>query len=310
MLDSRKTKILMLTPLILGLGFFVFSILYALNRFENTKVPEKDVDVSMNISNYEIQQIDDQTNKVKWILKADEAETSVDESQAEILNCTLFFFEEGEPKFTIKSSHAYLDKANQEVILDKNVELIASDESYKITAGRMFFSEEKEFIRFSENWEIENQEGYVIDGETGMLKKDLAVIISQKNAILKKDGFILKADEIILEPEIERVIQALGNASLELTADDEMKAQEIIVYKNGKVEASKEVNVETSKINCFSEKLDIFPGPDKKPAKAEFTGKPYILQGANSIYADKIHYDFATEIANFEGHVHSGALVQ
>lgn len=301
-----KVKIVMLTPILIGLAFFFFSTISALITINTTKIPENFSSVNVEISEYQIQQIDENTSQIKWILNAKKAKARSDESEAQIIDPSLVYYEAGKPKFTITSTHAILNKKEQEVELTDNVVLKTSDGNYTIKAGKMFFKEADDFIKFSENWDIENHQGYKIDGQIGKVSKNFQIIISQGNSQLKKGDLNISGEEIRLDLNSSEPVKAKNNALLKISEDQKLYANEIKIYENGRVQAQGNVNVKTNEINCFSENLNIEPKIDKSPKLAIFTGNPHIVQTGNSIYSDKIIYDFDSKQASMLGGIHSG----
>lgn len=304
---KHKVKIIMLTPIFIGLAFFFYSAISALITVNTTDIPDNFDNVNVEISDYQIQQIDEATNQVKWILNAEEAETSTDDTEAKIHHPSLIYYEAGKPKFTITAANAKLDQKNQQVVLNDNVILKTSDGKYTIRAGEMFFKESNPFIEFSKNWKIENNEGYKIDGVVGMVSKDFSTIISKNNAKLNKDAIDILGDEIRLDLNSSEPVKAYRNAVLKISEEQKLYANEIKISKNGNVKATGAVNVKTPEIDCFSNNLDITAKANKSPKLAIFTGNPHIVQSGNSIYSDKIIYDFDTKQASMEGGIHSGS---
>lgn len=303
---KHKVKIVMLTPIFIGLAFFFYSAISALITVNTTDIPDDFDNVNVEISDYQIQQIDEKTNQVKWILNAEEAETSTNDTEAKIHNPSLIYYEGAKPKFTITSVNAMLDQKNQQVTLNDNVILKTSDGKYTIRAGEMYFKESNPYIEFSKNWKIENNEGYKIDGLIGMVSKDFNTIISKQNAKLNKDTIDIFGDEIRLDLNSSEPVKAYGNAVLKISEEQKLYADEIKISNNGNVKANGDVNVKTTEIDCFSNHLDITAKANKNPKLAVFTGDPHIIQSGNSIYSDKIIYDFDTKQASMEGRVHSG----
>jgi len=277
---------------------------------KTTKIPKKFDDVSFNLKNYQIQQIDENTNTVKWVLKSEAAQASSDESKAIITKPKLLFFDAGQPQFTIEAEKAALNKADQKVLLEEKVYLVSSDDKLKIHAGKMIFSEHDDYIRFSENWQIEDDSGFDISGLLGSLSKDQKHIISQKNArLVKKDqerDLTIDADLIHLEPKAVIPVKADGSATMLISATQRLNASHLEIKKDGELNASGNVSITTDKLICHSQKLKVIPRPDKNPQTAVFTGNPFIIQNKQTIYADTITYNFDTGLAQIEGHVHSG----
>jgi LPS export ABC transporter protein LptC len=304
--QKHKVTIIMFTPIFVGLAFFFYSAFSGMMTVNTTEIPDNATTVNLEISDYQIQQIDKKTNFVKWALNAEKAEATRSDTQAKISNPSLIYYEENKAKFTIVSKTAQLDQANQEVHLRDQVVLKTSDGNYTILAGTMDFKEKDEFISFGDNWTILNNEGYTIEGLEGKVNKDFSIVISKNNAKLNKQDINLKSDHIRLELKSKDSVQATGNSVLEINSEQKLFADEILISEFGRVRASGQVNVKTPELDCYSQKLEILPNADKSPKTAIFTGNPYIVQSGNSIYADKISYDFATQKTSLEGRVHSG----
>jgi len=304
-----KLRIIMLSPIVIGLGFFLFSAISALITVKNSKIPENFDKVTLNISDFSIKQIDPTNNQTKWILKGAKTEANSDQTKATIHEPFMIFYENGVEKFNIKSKIAYLDKAKQNVDLQENVVLTSKDGKYQITAGRMLVDESSKYIEYQNNWQIVNSDGYEILGETGAISRDLKEIVSKTNARLRrKEGdkkFDLSANQIILLSDSEQAINATGSAVMLLGLAKTLKAETIIIKKSGAIDAQGSVEVETEKIRCNSQKLVVVPKADKNPKTALFTGTPRVLQNNKLIYADKVKYDFDTELVEIEGHVRS-----
>lgn len=298
----------MLSPLLVGILFFVFSALSALYTVQTTQMPDDFGDVSLNITDYQIQQIDEKDNSVKWVLKAETAEASSDESKALVTKPQIKFFDAGVEKFTIDGDSADLDKANQEILIHDNVVLETTDGSIKILTNKMFFSETNPFVEFSETWQVTNNKGYVIEGQKGKLSKKNDIIISEGNASLTKvsDKLKITADIITLELENSIPVKARTNSVLHIGNDKKLYADSIDIQSNGAVKARGSVKVITDAIQCYSSNMEIIPKANKKPKTAIFTGNPYVIQDGNKLYAEKINYDFDTGEAHLIGSVHSG----
>ena len=306
----------MLTPIILGLVFFLYSAISALIVVKNSKIFENVTDTKFEIGDFEIQQIDEKTNSVKWSLKADQTQSDPGQTEAKVTNPRLIFFnppakgsKDAQPRFTITSAFANLNKAEQEVNLFDNVSLVTSDGKYQIHSGKLKFREELPVIVVSDNWTLSSDSGYVIAGQKGLINKDFKSIVSQQQASLsKKSGsnpINITANEITLESGQTQTVTAEGNAKLIISAAQTLVANQIIINESGLVKANGAVNVQAENLNCFSDNLVIKPKADKSPQTAVFTGHPHIIQGANTIYADTINYDFATKQAEILGNVHS-----
>jgi LPS export ABC transporter protein LptC len=298
----------MLSPLVAGILFFIISAISAFYTVQTTVMPKDFKEVSLNITDYQIQQIDEKTNSVKWILKAESAKASSDESQATVIKPQIKFYDKGVEKFTIEGESADLDKANQEIILHNNVILKTSDKSIEIISNQMFFSEENPFVEFSDGWQVSNNKGYVIAGNKGKLSKAKDLIVSEGNASLKKleDQLNLQADTITLELKSDTPVKARSNAVLNIGLDKKLFASSIDIKSNGALNATGAVRVITPSIQCYSNNMVIIPKPNKNPKTAIFTGNPFVIQDGSKLYADKIEYDFDTGEAHLIGSVHSG----
>lgn len=298
----------MLSPLVAGILFFIISAISAFYTVQTTVMPKDFKEVSLNITDYQIQQIDEKTNSVKWILKAESAKASSDESQATVIKPQIKFYDKGIEKFTIEGESADLDKANQEIILHGNVILKTSDKSIEIISNQMFFSEENPFVEFSDGWQVSNDKGYVIAGNKGKLSKAKDLIVSEGNASLKKleDQLNLQADTITLELKSDTPVKARSNAVLNIGLDKKLFASSIDIKSNGALNATGAVRVVTPSIQCYSNNMVIIPKPNKNPKTAIFTGNPFVIQDGSKLYADKIEYDFDTGEAHLIGSVHSG----
>ncbi len=306
----------MLTPLILGLAFFLYSAISALIVIKDTKIFEGVTDAKFEIGDFEIQQIDEKTNSVKWSLKASQTQSDPGQTQAKINRPHLVFFntplagsKTSKPRFTITSDFASLNKSEQEVNLFDHVVLLTSDGKYQIRSGKLKFREDLPVIVVSDNWTLNTDSGYVIAGQKGLINKDFKSIVSQNQASLSKasgaNPINITANEITLESHEAQKVIAEGNAKLIISAAQTLMANQIIINENGLVKANGAVHVQAENLNCYSDNLVIKPNPDKSPQTALFTGHPHIIQGANTIYADTITYDFATKQAQIVGNVHS-----
>jgi LPS export ABC transporter protein LptC len=305
---KNKIKLLMLSPLVLGFLFFIVSAISAYYTVQTTVMPKDFKEVSLNITDYEIQQIDEKTNSVKWILKSQSAKASSDESQATVIKPQIKFYDKGSEKFTIEAGSADLDKANQKIVLYENVTLKTFDKSIEIISSKMLFSEENPFVEFSDNWQVTNDKGYIIAGERGKLSKGKDLIISEGNASIKKleDQLNLQADSITLELKSDIPVKARSNAVLNIGLDKKLFASSIDIKSNGALNASGAVKVVTPSIQCYSSNMVIIPKPNKNPKTAIFTGNPFVIQDGSKLYADKIEYDFDSGEAHLLGSVHSG----
>jgi lipopolysaccharide assembly outer membrane protein LptD (OstA) len=304
--NRNKIKIITLAPIILGLGFFIYCALFGLFRIYNTKIPEDFSKVNLKLDNYVIQEIDRITNKPKWTLNSSHAEATSDETKAKIINPELKYFGD-EKGFTISSAYAILDKSSQAVELVKDARLDTNNQKIKIQAGKILFSEASLVIGFQDSWRLNTDSGYEIIGAEGSITKDFKTIISKTNSTLNsaRDGIKLSADLITVNSEADLSIIAEGSAKLDLKNNQELRAEKIEIYKNGKIKALNNVRVIGTDINCTATRLDVTPHTNKKPKIGIFTGNPSATQKGNTIFADIIRYDFDSSLVSFEGNVHS-----
>ena len=304
--NRNKIKIITLAPIILGLGFFLYSAVFGLFRIYNTKIPKDFSKVNLKLDNYFIQEIDRATNKPKWTLNSSHAEATSDESKAKIIKPELKYFGD-EKGFTISSAYAILDKGSQAVELIQDARLDTNNQKIKIQSGKILFSESSPVIGFQDSWRLNTDSGYEIIGLEGSITKDFKTIISYTNSTLTsaKDEMKLSADRITVNSEGDLSIIAEGSAKLDLKNNQELRAQKIEIYKNGKIKAINNVRVIGTDLNCTASRLDVTPNPDKKPKTGIFTGNPSATQKGNTIFADLIRYDFDSSLVSFEGNVHS-----
>ncbi len=300
----------MLAPLALGLLFFIYSAVSGIIAINTTKIPKDFKKVSLKISNYEIKQISTNGDQVEWILKSSHAYASSDESKAKIIEPYLIYYQAGKEKFKIRSKVAYLNKVDQEVLLINGVTLDSADGKYSIKAGTLKFAESNKFLNLEDNWTLVTDDGSTVKGNSGLVSKDFKSITSINDASLtKKDGdssIVITGQKIELQSESETPIIASNSAVLHMSSTQKLYANLIKIKKNGYVYANSNVRVVTPKMICQSQTLEVIPKKeDKKPKTAIFKGNPHITQNDHTIYADLITYDFATEAAAFEGHVHS-----
>jgi lipopolysaccharide assembly outer membrane protein LptD (OstA) len=304
--SRHKIKIITLAPIVLGLGFFIYSALFGLLTIYNSKIPEDFSKINLKLDNYVIQEIDQATNKPKWILSSKHAEASSNETQAKILDPELKYF--GDDKgFVISSAYAILNKTNQAVELHENANLNTNNGKIKIQAGKILFSESSPVIGFENNWQLKTDSGYEILGNSGSVTKNFKTIISQQNSKLNQpaENLSISADRITVNSEGDLSVLAEGSAKLLLKNNQQLSASRIEIYKNGKILAKNNVSVTSADLICRANQLDVIPHPNKKPKTGVFTGNPSAIQKGNTIFADLIRYDFDTKLVSFEGNVHS-----
>lgn len=304
--SRHKIKIITLAPIILGLAFFLYSALFGIFTIYNTKIPKDFSKVNLKLENYFIQEIDKNTNEPKWTLRSSHAEATNNETEAKILNPELNYFGQ-EKGFKISSEYAILNKTTQAVELVNKAKLDTNNGKIKIEAGKILFSESSSVIGFDDTWRLLTDSGYEILGQKGSITKDFKTIISEVNSVVisHKEKIKIGASRITVSTDADLTILAVGNAKLDLENNQELRAETIEIFKNGRIRASNNVKVLSTDLDCSSAKLDITPHADKKPKIGIFTGNPKATQKGNTIFADSIRYDFDTKLVSFEGNVHS-----
>lgn len=305
---KHKLKLAMLAPLVLGLLFFLFSTLLAFFALGDAKLPKNFDAIKIDASKFSIKQIDPKTNLPKWVLNADRTEASNDQASAKIyLPQMIFYSTNGLEKFRIKAKIANLDKIKQNVELEGEVLLTSSDGKYQISAGKMFVDNDSDSIKYSDNWQIKNSDGYQILGDTGKVNRDLTEIISEGKAqLIKQDSNInLSAQEIKLKLNDESIVEARNSAKLQPSTNTTLLAGFIQIHKDGSIYANSNVVIYTPKITCQSGQMRLVPKANKQPHLAIFQSNPKLTQNKQVIYADLVKYDFDTEAVEFEGHIRS-----
>ena len=105
----------MLSPLILGLMFFVYSGISGLMTVKAAEIFEQTEAVPLQIGDFEIQEIDTESNQVKWILNAVNSQSDLSQNQAEVDKPKLSFYDPDsnfeDLKFIITAKRASFDKA-------------------------------------------------------------------------------------------------------------------------------------------------------------------------------------------------------
>jgi hypothetical protein len=81
----------------------------------NSKIFDTATNAKFEIGDFEIQQIDEKTNSVKWSLKASQTQADPGQTQAKVTNPNLIFFnplvkgaKTPQARFTITADFAYL----------------------------------------------------------------------------------------------------------------------------------------------------------------------------------------------------------
>ncbi len=303
----------MLAPVVLGLAFFIFSLIYGLIAVNKTQLPSEFDKIPLEIANYEIKQIDPITNEIKWILRANKSEASSAEDEAKIIDPHLVYYKNSQPSFYIKSKFAHLESQKQEVQMFDGVKLISADKRFVIESGALFFQDSRKEILVDKSWTLSIDNGYKVFGDSGVIDRDFGHIVSKGHAQLRKDDpkdpMLLSAGNIVVDVKGKNLtVQANTDASLNLLEDHLLKAQNITINDDSTVVARDQVSVATSKLSCYSAKMHVVVDAAKKPQQAIFEGAPYAIQKGKKIFADVIIYDFNTEELVLEGRVHSQSI--
>ncbi len=304
-----KKRYFLFFALALSLAFVVYCAINAYTLIKNSRVFNQKTQVNLELRNYEIQEIDQASGRLKWSLEASSADADVNEKLATIINPKLHYHGLNSRAFEIQASQALLDKSNKRIELIGSVKLNTQDGVYHLEAGKLIFEDSNPNIVLQGQWSMTSTKGFFISGENGLVKKDFKSLVSQGNSklIRSKDSknINITGSEIFIETESTKPILAQGNARLEINPQENLNANTIIISEDGNIEAMNNVHVLSAKLECFSNKLLIKPNPNKSPKLAIFSGAPHIKQANNMIYADSIIYDFETKQANIEGNVHS-----
>ncbi len=303
--QKNKSKLILLSPLILGFLFFIYSGISAFITINTVEIPEEFEKSNVTVKNYEISEIDRKSNKLKWTLKAASAELDQDQKQGKVHKVLITVYEAGAAKFTIKADYALLNNNQKSVRLYDGAELVSSDGQHKLKAAEIHFDEAKTDIEVRGNWQLEKlgAKPAIVTGDEGFISKDFKAIRSKGHASLNQGTTKLTANELILSAD--KPIIARGNASVKLANGSVVNAAELLIYESGEVRAKGSVAVSTDKVNCYASEMLVEAGADHKPKLAKFKGNPYIVQDGRTIYADSIIYDFTTEQAVIEGNVRS-----
>lgn len=311
--SRHKVMLMMLTPLILGLTFFAFSVIAGLLTVSQSQLPTDFKSLKLELSQYEIKQIDPKTNKIKWILRANKSQANTDESKAKIVDPQLVYYQGDKPGFFVKSKTAYLNNENQEVQMSGSVKLVSADSHYTVEAGVLLFSDAKDDIWVDQRWSLNLDDGYRITGNSGQIARDFKHVVSTGAAKLikedPKDPLNLSAAEIIVDSSKDKTsVEANQGASLLMSASRTLRANHIVIRDDGSVLASSQVGIFTDKLSCHSNLMRTIVDSERKPLKAIFDQSPYAIQNSKKIFADRIIYDFDTEQLTLEGRVHSQPL--
>ncbi len=304
-LRKHKSNLILLSPLIIGLLFFIYSGISAFITVNTTEVPEEFEKANVTVKQYEISEIDRKTNKLKWVLNAASAELDQDQKQGKVHKVVIRVYESGAEKFIIKADHALLNNKIKSIRLYDGAQLISSDGKHKLSAAEIHFDDAKTNIEVRGRWQLEKLAANpaIITGDEGYISRDFDTVTSLGHASLSQGTTKLTANELILSKD--KPIIARGAASAKLSNGSVVNAAELLIYESGEVKAHGSVAVTTTKVKVYAAEMLVEAGADRKPRIARFKGNPYIVQDGRTIYADTIVYDFTTEQAVIEGNVRS-----
>jgi len=297
-----KLKLIMLAPLAGMLCFFLYSSVSALITINSVHMPENFENIPLRVKNYEVYELDRESSNVKWRLNAKSAVTESGQTVAKVKDVTVKIYEENKETAIIKSDFAHINEKTKAIHLTQNVRIENLRDGSILEAEALDFKDSSNDIKVS-NWTMNAQEEYTISGDKGIINKSFDSIESVGNASIVKEGFELKANQINVEKDAP--IIATGKAILNLENSKSLKADKIVFNLDGTVEADGNVEVETDKISCFSNHLDIDANEDKSPRLATLTGSPYIIKDDKTIKSDVIKYDFKDDQVAVEGNVRS-----
>lgn len=304
-LRKHKARLILLSPVIIGLLFFIYSSISALITISTAEVPEEFEKASVVIKNYEISEINRLTNKLKWRLKAKRADLDQDQKQGKVHEVLITVYELGAEKFTIKADYALMDNKQKSIRLYDHAQLNSSDGLHELNAAEIHFDENHTDIEVRGNWQLQKngKDSTVVTGDEGFVSKDFKAIRSKGHASLSAAKTKITADELLISKD--KPISARGAAQAKLENGTVVNAAEILIYDSGEVKARGSVAVNTRRVSCYAAEMLVEAGADRKPKLARFKGNPYIVQDGRTIYADSIIYDFTTEQAVIEGNVRS-----
>lgn len=298
----------MSSPIIVGLAFFLYSSISAFITVNSVVLPDDFEDIALVIRDYHIKEIDQNDNSIKWTLEANKAELDQTQSRGRVKKAVMRFYEDEKEVYKIESKFALLNREIETIRLYEKVVLTFNEGEYVLHANELHFAQAKDDIEVRSGWHLllsKKQGGYRVAGNDGLISKDFKSIKSIGDASLSKEDMRLTATEIELAEN--KPVIASGNAQIELPNSQTLSAATIIIKQNGMINAESAVQVKTTKVACFSDRMVIYPGADKSPQTAVFSGNPYIIQNDRTIFADSIKYDFATEQVIVEGNVRSKA---
>lgn len=304
--SKHKLKLIMLAPVLAGLSFFVFSSISALITINSVSVPEDFQKINLKVKEYQVTEIDRNTHKKKWTLKAKSAVSDLKHTNAKIKDAHMEMFENDKVSFVLESDYAQINETEKEVNLFDNVKVVHANGDYVINSGELKYKDSDEYFYLKSNWDLKSHKGFTIKGSEGKIKKDFSELYSNGNASINNKDFNLSAKNITVEKD--KATLAEGNSILKLNAkNSSLHGDSISINNDGSIDAQGSIKVKNDKIQCYSDELNIQADAKKKPSLAVFTGNPYIIQNDKKIYADLITYNFNTGKATVEGNVHTGS---
>jgi lipopolysaccharide export system protein LptA len=308
---SRKhgVKTVMLAPVLLAVIFFTYSTVSAFFTINSSKMPDNFETIKFEVNDYNVQHIDPLSNKLTWDLMAHHASLDKSRTKAKIVDPFINYYDKLKDKveFVLSSKHADIDKEHQSFVLYDQVELAFTNKDYYLESGMLTFSEDSDSFEVDKNWSLKSKLGYKIKGSKGQVSKNFDKIYSEGLAELTSEDITLKADQIEVKVENTKPqVQASGHSVLNLAKNDStLTAQKIAIINEGEVQATGEVKVLADNIECHSSNMLISYNA-RNERVAQFTGAPYIIRDGNTIYADKIDYNFKNQQVTVSGNVHSG----
>lgn len=300
--NKYQSKILVSLPVVLCLGFVLFSSISALITIKTTPLPDNFEEVTAEVKNYTLYQLSPETNEKKWVLTGAKAKTNPDGKSVVVSDVLIEAFKHNALKLIMTSDTAIANEKTKEIRLEKNVKVTDPDHKFNLRSGGLKFSDDLDLLVDS-RWGLTTKQGYRIEGNRGIIDKSLTKIISTGNALVTKEKLNLNADKIVFKDD--KPIIATGAAKLKLDDTKSLSADKIIFAQTGNVDAQGNVGVKTDKISCFSQKLKIIPDFNRAPKVAILSGRPYVLHNGKRIAANLIRYDFALNQVSAEGNVHT-----
>ena len=180
--------LLMLSPLLLGLGFFLYSLSSALITVNQIKLPENVTEVNMKMDNYEIHEVDGDTNTIKWDLKAAFASADPKERSARVNDPNFIYFKEGKKFFEISAREAFVSQGNKAIEFYGNVDLKTENEEFKVKSGYLKFSESKDFIELGKSFSMVKSDSTRLESMSAKIQKDFSTIHAKDSVSLENNA--------------------------------------------------------------------------------------------------------------------------